>query len=64
MVEILQKDEDLGPTFLRALNEFRTSYVLRYQRTGIEPGWHELSVKVTRSGSYDIRARKGYFGSR
>jgi VWFA-related protein len=65
MVEILQNDEDLGPTFLRALSEFRTSYVLRYTRAGgVEPGWHDLAVRVTRSGSYDVRARKGYFGSR
>jgi VWFA-related protein len=63
--EILQSDEDLGPSFLRALEDFRTSYVLRYIKAGgVEPGWHELAVRVTRPGQYDVRARKGYFGTR
>ena len=65
LVEILQDDEDLGPSFLRALEDFRTSYVLRYVKAGgVEPGWHELAVRVTKPGPYDVRARKGYFGTR
>jgi VWFA-related protein len=48
--------------FKRAIDEFRTSYVLRYVPAGVaRGGWHEIDVKVT-SGSYDVRARRGYGG--
>jgi VWFA-related protein len=49
----------------RALDEFRTSYTLRYALTGVaRPGWHEIKVKVTRAAARGatIRARRGYFG--
>jgi VWFA-related protein len=50
-------------TFARAINEFRTSYVLRYLPTGVKrDGWHEIQVRV-KGGSYEVRARKGYSGS-
>jgi hypothetical protein len=43
------------------VEDFRTSYVLRYRPTGIPAaGWHEIRVRVTRPGRYDVRARKGY----
>lgn len=43
--------------------EFRSSYILRYTPRGVAPaGWHELGVKVTRPGSFKVRARKGYEG--
>jgi VWFA-related protein len=43
--------------------DFRSSYVLRYTPRGVTPaGWHDLQVKVTRPGSFKIRARKGYEG--
>jgi hypothetical protein len=43
------------------VEDFRTSYVLRYRPRGVPaPGWHEIRVRVTRPGRYDIRARKGY----
>ena len=46
----------------RALEWFRTGYVLRYRASGVAArGWHELQVKVTRPGRYEVRARKGYF---
>ena len=49
--------------FKRAIDEFRTSYVLRYLPTGVgKDGWHEISVRV-KSGTYDVKARKGYSGS-
>jgi VWFA-related protein len=61
---VLQRDQDLGESFVRALEDFRTSYVLRYVVNGTPPGgWHDLAVKVTRPGSYEVRARKGYFGA-
>lgn len=60
----IQNDAELGPSFVRALVDFRTSYVLRYMASGTpKSGWHELSVRVTRPGRYDVRARKGYFGT-
>jgi hypothetical protein len=43
------------------VEDFRTSYVLRYRpRTVPAPGWHEIRVRVTRHGRFDVRARKGY----
>jgi Ca-activated chloride channel family protein len=61
---VLQRNQDLGPSFVQAFDEFRTSYVLRYAYQGpARPGWHPLSVQVTRRGPYDIRARQGYFSA-
>jgi VWFA-related protein len=50
--------------FLRALDDFRSSYVLRYAAEGVaRAGWHELAVRVVKPGTkYDVRARKGYGG--
>jgi hypothetical protein len=45
------------------LEDFRTSYVLRYSPRGVEAaGWHSLDVKIRKPGGYTIRARKGYEG--
>jgi len=56
-------DAELGTSFVRALGDFRTSYVVRYIATGVpKSGWHDLNVRVTKTGRYDTRARKGYFG--
>ena len=49
----------------RALEEFRTSYTVRYTLTGVpRPGWHDIKVKVTNPAARGatIRARRGYFG--
>lgn len=52
----------IGDAFKNAIEDFRTSYVLRYIPKGVtRPGWHDLSVRVT-SGTYEVRARKGYSG--
>lgn len=62
MATVLQRDQDLAEPFVDALDDFRTSYVLRYTPDGEPaPGWHTLDVRVERSGSYDVRARTGYF---
>ena len=46
-----------------AINELRTSYLLRYTATGVaQAGWHELKVKLKRPGRFTVRTRKGYFG--
>jgi hypothetical protein len=43
------------------IEDFRTSYVLQYTPRGVpSPGWHEIRVRLTRPGKFDIRARKGY----
>jgi VWFA-related protein len=47
----------------RALEDFRTSYILRYTPKGVEPsGWHDVRVAVTDGKGYGVRARRGYFG--
>jgi VWFA-related protein len=52
----------IGDAFKNAIDDFRTSYVLRYTPKGVtRAGWHDLSVRVT-SGTYEVRARKGYSG--
>jgi len=62
---VLQRDQDLGDAFVRAIEQFRTSYVLRYTATGVKrEGWHDLTVSVKRSGTYEVRARRGYFGTK
>jgi VWFA-related protein len=51
----------LTGTFKRAFEDFRNSYVLRYTPSGVaRSGWHAIDVRVPRSRSYTIRARKGY----
>jgi VWFA-related protein len=59
---VMQQDEDLAASFVRAFDEFRTSYVLRYAYDGpATAGWHAITVRVTRPGTFDVRARPGYF---
>jgi VWFA-related protein len=50
----------LSETFLAALQNFRTSYVLRYIPKGVSrAGWHDLTISV-KNRRYDVRARQGY----
>ena len=43
------------------IEDYRTSYVLQFTPRGTPaPGWHELRVRVTRPGRFDVRARQGY----
>jgi VWFA-related protein len=52
--------ESLTSAFRRALDEFRTSYVLWYTPTGVGPtGWHAIDVRL-KQGKYTVRARSGY----
>jgi hypothetical protein len=49
--------------FRTVFDDFRQSYVLRYTPAKVRStGWHEIDVKISRRGRYDVRARKGYFG--
>lgn len=48
----------------RAIEDFRTSYVLRYRATGVaRDGWHAITVTLTKPSPHEVRARRGYFGS-
>jgi hypothetical protein len=72
LVEIseLTGGREIRPTMLagttagpirQVLDEARASYVLYYTPRGVpDTGWHPISVKVTRSGNYDVRVRAGY----
>jgi hypothetical protein len=53
----------LSESFLRAFEDFRTSYLVRYTPEGVaRAGWHDVTVSVTRSGRYQVRNRSGYIG--
>ena len=57
----LRRGESLSEKFLAALEEFRTSYVLRYTPTGVpQTGWHAVDVS-TKNSKYKVRARQGYW---
>jgi VWFA-related protein len=50
----------LREVLLKALDEFRARYTLRYERQGVRrAGWHEFDVRVRRPGG-KVRARAGY----
>jgi VWFA-related protein len=60
MVTVVKPGENLTSKFRRALQEFRSSYVLYFTPTGVErAGVHTLDVRVKRSG-VEVRARRGY----
>ena len=54
----------LDEPFIKALDDFRTSYVVSYSLAGVpRRGWHEVTVRVKRPGTaYQIRTRNGYTG--
>jgi hypothetical protein len=61
---VLQRNRDLGDSFVCAFEEFRTSYVVRYTFKGTSrPGWHEIRVQVNRPGRVEVRALRGYFAT-
>jgi VWFA-related protein len=54
---------DIPAAFKQTLEAFRHGYVLYFTPANVpREGWHELTVRVTRPGTYDVRARQGYFG--
>ncbi len=60
-VTVLEHGSDLGGSFLKAFDDFRSSYVLRYTYASTpKPGWHALEVQVKQRGRFDVRARQGY----
>jgi len=53
--------QNLGPTFVRILSEFRQRYLVSYSPRDVAGGaWHRLEVRVRRKG-VDVKARPGYF---
>lgn len=51
----------LTGVFTRAFEAFRSGYVLRYTPRGVAAdGWHDIEVRVSRSRSSEVRARRGY----
>lgn len=58
----LDSNGDVGASFLKAIDEFRQSYLLRYIPQGVaSAGWHTLAVSV-RGKKYTVRAKQGYEG--
>lgn len=58
----LQEGDSFLTPLRDALEEFRTRYILHYRpRDVAKTGWHDIAVKLTRPGKYDIRARRGYW---
>jgi VWFA-related protein len=53
---------NLAEAFQRAVNQFRSSYVLHFTPTGVErTGFHTLKVSVKGKPKATITARRGYF---
>jgi len=53
---------DLTAAFRRAVDQFRSSYVLHFTPTGVErTGFHTLKVSVKGKPKATITARRGYF---
>lgn len=53
---------NVAELFKKAFEDFRSSYVLAYTPSGVPAtGWHDIKVKVTRSGRFAVRHRQGYF---
>jgi|RhiMethySRZTD1v2_1073278.scaffolds.fasta_scaffold17828_6 VWFA-related protein len=60
-VVTLAPNETLPGAFRRVLEQFRSTYVLRFAPEGVpRAGVHTLQVKVARPGTFDVRARAGY----
>jgi VWFA-related protein len=61
-VRMTTKTNLLDDYFLKALDDFRTSYLVRYNLTGVaRDGWHTVSVTIPRPGrNYVVRTRTGY----
>jgi hypothetical protein len=74
-VQVIQQDAQhlemratgdlLDETFVRAFDEFRSSYVVRYVVTGVpREGWHDVAIRVIKAGrTYRVRARQRYFAA-
>ena len=62
VMPMAQSGQDLAPLFRRALDEFRSTYVLQFAPRGVKPGgFHTLRVDVPGRKGLTIRARRGYW---
>lgn len=52
--------DTVGDSFVRALDEFRSSYTRYSMTSASQRGWHDIAVRITRPGGYKVRARRGY----
>jgi hypothetical protein len=50
----------LDNAFTNAIDEFRSSYTLRYTLSGQTSGWHDVAVSVRGHSDYVVRTRSGY----
>ena len=60
---LLQKQDELGPTFTRVAQELHSQYVLGFSPAALDGKLHKLEVKIKRPGM-NARARKSYIASR
>lgn len=60
-IRMTSRGQDLGETFRRALDQFRSTYVLHFQPTNPTSGFHTLQVSVKGKSGYTVTARRGYF---
>jgi len=57
----MKPDENFLPPLQRAIDEFRTRYMLRYVPAGVTTtGWHTLTVTV-KDPKFEVRHRPGYW---
>jgi VWFA-related protein len=62
LIPVTGRSQDLTATFRRALDEFRSSYVLHYSPRHVDrAGYHTLRVAIKGRASLTVRARRGYF---
>ena len=60
---LLQKEDELGPTFTRVAQELHSQYVLGFTPANLDGKVHKLEVKVKRPGTTP-RARKSYLAAK
>jgi VWFA-related protein len=59
----LEKEESISGAFRRLVESFRAGYTLQYIPEGVSAaGWHSVTVRITRPGTFVVRARAGYSG--
>jgi VWFA-related protein len=63
-ISMTRNDKLLDEAFLKALDDFRSSYVLRYSLSGVSrSGWHTVVVNASKGGKiFTVRTRRGYVG--
>ena len=60
---LLEKEDELGPTFTRVAQELHSQYVLGFSPAALDGKVHKLEVKVRKPGM-SPRARKSYVASK